>query len=316
MIALTSCGPGLAVVVRPDTDLAIPGWATTAFGASWRSCFQSLMFMLVFSFMILGGRNGVDFLPRRDYAYFVGSDGRLPMMATMATTPTSAPSSTCSPAARNWKSYFRRPDRPLPRQRRAGGRRRPRRHDPRALPGDASVAGSAWSPTRGSPAGSRRSAPASCRPAAGSRSARSTALREARSSTPSSTSTCWSTSRTTAPSWPAPRARLRPGGHVVVLSPAHQWLFTPFDEAIGHHRRYTKATLRRHWPPRASNGPAVLPRLGRHARLAGQSALPPRRDAQPRRSPSGTGSWCRLSRVVDPLLGYSAGKSVLGVWRK
>ena len=38
--------------------------------------------------------------------------------------------------------------------------------------------------------------------------------------------------------------RLRPGGHLVVLAPAHQWLFTPFDVAIGHYRRYTRPTLR------------------------------------------------------------------------
>src|SRR5206468_4391930 len=33
-------------------------------------------------------------------------------------------------------------------------------------------------------------------------------------------------------------AHLRPGGRVIVLSPAHQWLFTAFDGAIGHFRRY------------------------------------------------------------------------------
>jgi 2-polyprenyl-3-methyl-5-hydroxy-6-metoxy-1,4-benzoquinol methylase len=27
------------------------------------------------------------------------------------------------------------------------------------------------------------------------------------------------------------------GGHVIVLAPAHQWLYTPFDEAVGHYRR-------------------------------------------------------------------------------
>ncbi|NIQ14480.1 MAG: methyltransferase type 12, partial [Candidatus Dadabacteria bacterium] len=32
-------------------------------------------------------------------------------------------------------------------------------------------------------------------------------------------------------------------GTLIILSPAHQWLFSEFDEAIGHHRRYTKATL-------------------------------------------------------------------------
>src|SRR5688572_8610626 len=38
-------------------------------------------------------------------------------------------------------------------------------------------------------------------------------------------------------------SHLKPGGFLVVLSPAHQFLYTPFDEAIGHHRRYNKQTL-------------------------------------------------------------------------
>src|SRR5205085_6116702 len=44
-------------------------------------------------------------------------------------------------------------------------------------------------------------------------------------------------------------AHLRPGGRIVVLSPAHQWLFTPFDAAIGHFRRYTRPMLRAISPP-------------------------------------------------------------------
>ena len=45
-------------------------------------------------------------------------------------------------------------------------------------------------------------------------------------------------------------ARLvRPGGHICCLSPAHQWLFTPFDEAIGHYRRYTRAGFAAIGPP-------------------------------------------------------------------
>lgn len=40
-------------------------------------------------------------------------------------------------------------------------------------------------------------------------------------------------------------ARLvRPGGHIVVLSPAYQWLFSEFDKNIGHLRRYNKRSLR------------------------------------------------------------------------
>ena len=37
--------------------------------------------------------------------------------------------------------------------------------------------------------------------------------------------------------------RLAPGGKLIVLAPAHQFLFSPFDEAIGHFRRYTRKTL-------------------------------------------------------------------------
>src|SRR5262249_27698172 len=37
---------------------------------------------------------------------------------------------------------------------------------------------------------------------------------------------------------------LRPGGHVIVLSPAHPFLYSNFDAAIGHQRRYTKMSLR------------------------------------------------------------------------
>lgn len=33
---------------------------------------------------------------------------------------------------------------------------------------------------------------------------------------------------------------LRPGGHALVLVPAHDWLFSAADEALGHHMRYTR----------------------------------------------------------------------------
>ena len=42
----------------------------------------------------------------------------------------------------------------------------------------------------------------------------------------------------------AATARLRPNGTLVVLSPAHSWLFSAFDAAIGHYRRYSPRGLR------------------------------------------------------------------------
>jgi hypothetical protein len=40
-------------------------------------------------------------------------------------------------------------------------------------------------------------------------------------------------------------AHLASGGHVVVLSPAFNHLYSPFDEAIGHHRRYARKDAKR-----------------------------------------------------------------------
>ena len=36
---------------------------------------------------------------------------------------------------------------------------------------------------------------------------------------------------------------LEPGGHAIILVPAHMWLYGPCDEAIGHERRYTQVEL-------------------------------------------------------------------------
>jgi glycosyltransferase involved in cell wall biosynthesis len=74
MIALDLAALAMTLIVRLTTDLAIPGWATTAFGVLLIILLQATMFLFVFSFMILAGRNAASFLPLRDYAYFVGSE--------------------------------------------------------------------------------------------------------------------------------------------------------------------------------------------------------------------------------------------------
>lgn len=74
MIALDLAALAATLAIRLTTDLAIPGWATTAFGVLLVILLQATMFLFVFSFMILAGRNAAGFLPLRDYAYFVGSE--------------------------------------------------------------------------------------------------------------------------------------------------------------------------------------------------------------------------------------------------
>lgn len=111
-------------------------------------------------------------------------------------------------------------------------------------------------------------------------------------------------------------SRLRPGGFLIALSPAHQWLFTPFDRAIGHCRRYTRASLGGLIPPNLRLVRLdYLDAVGFFASLANRLLL---RQAMP--TPKQVAFWdnvlVRLSAGVDPLLGHRAGKSVLAVWQR
>jgi SAM-dependent methyltransferase len=111
-------------------------------------------------------------------------------------------------------------------------------------------------------------------------------------------------------------ARLRPGGRVIVLSPAHQFLYTPFDAAIGHFRRYNRSSLRKISPPGVQvERLFYLDACGIAASTMNKLLL---RQSMPTKSQLAV--WDRwiipVSRVVDPLLMYSLGKSVVGVWRK
>jgi SAM-dependent methyltransferase len=111
-------------------------------------------------------------------------------------------------------------------------------------------------------------------------------------------------------------AHLRPGGTLIVLAPAHQWLFTPFDEAIGHHRRYSKRTL-----AAAGPGGLRLERLG-YLDAAGLLASTANRLLLNRRMPTPQqihfwDSWLVPCSVrLDRWLRHAVGKSVLAVWRR
>ncbi len=111
-------------------------------------------------------------------------------------------------------------------------------------------------------------------------------------------------------------SRLRAGGALVVLSPAHQWLYTPFDKAIGHYRRYTKSMLRALQPPGLRLSRLFyLDSAGLFASLANRLVL---RQSMPTENQILT--WDRaivpVSRLTDRLLGFQFGKTVVAVWIK
>jgi hypothetical protein len=104
------------------------------------------------------------------------------------------------------------------------------------------------------------------------------------------------------------------GGRLIVLAPAHQCLFSPFDEAIGHQRRYNRSSL-------GAIGPIgchlkmmrELDCVGLFASLSNKLLL---RQAVPTQKQ--IEAWDRfivpISRRIDPLTGYLLGKSICAVW--
>ena len=110
--------------------------------------------------------------------------------------------------------------------------------------------------------------------------------------------------------------RLLPGGRLIVMSPAHSWLFSPFDAAIGHVRRYSRSSLAAAVPRHLRcETLLLLDSVGMMLSLANRILL---RRAMP--TERQVLFWDRkvvpVSRIVDRLLRYRVGKSVLGIWRR
>jgi SAM-dependent methyltransferase len=109
--------------------------------------------------------------------------------------------------------------------------------------------------------------------------------------------------------------RLREGGQLIVLAPAHHWLFSPFDEAIGHFRRYSRRSLVAIGPSNLQLVRAFyLDSLGLFVSLANRLALRARypTEAQIR-------VWDRMipiSRLLDRLTGQRLGKTVVAIWKR
>ena len=109
---------------------------------------------------------------------------------------------------------------------------------------------------------------------------------------------------------------LNTGGYIVVLSPAFTYLFSPFDKAIGHYRRYNRKMLRDIIP---SGLQLVANRyydtVGYFAALMNKWVL---RQKYP--TVNQVRFWDKwmvpVSKVTDKLCLHSFGKSIIAVWKK
>lgn len=110
--------------------------------------------------------------------------------------------------------------------------------------------------------------------------------------------------------------RLSPGGNLVVLAPAHQFLFSALDEAVGHFRRYNAHSLTALSPPgcrlRAS---LMLDSAGFFASLANAALLHTSVPSE-RQIRMWDGCLVPISRVLDRCTGHRFGKTVVAVWSR
>ncbi len=108
---------------------------------------------------------------------------------------------------------------------------------------------------------------------------------------------------------------LRLNGNLIILAPAHNWLYSPFDKAIGHYRRYNKKSLKAIIPSKLKlKRIAYLDSLGLLVSCGNKFFL---RQANPQKEQ--IAFWDNiiipLSIIFDRILCYALGKSILGIWR-
>lgn len=108
---------------------------------------------------------------------------------------------------------------------------------------------------------------------------------------------------------------LAPNGYLIVLVPANQFLFSPFDRAIGHYRRYNRRMLRQ-----AAPGGLLLKKMvyldsaGFMASVVNKLFL---RQSYPtmEQVKMWDSTLIPLSKIGDAVIGHSIGKSLIGIWQ-
>jgi len=109
---------------------------------------------------------------------------------------------------------------------------------------------------------------------------------------------------------------LNPGGRLIVMSPAHNWLFSELDHLAGHYRRYSKKAISELTP----EGMELV--QIKFIDSAGIAASVANKLFLKRSTPSAEQIviWdqvlIRISRWLDFFLFYKVGKSVLVTWQK
>lgn len=110
-------------------------------------------------------------------------------------------------------------------------------------------------------------------------------------------------------------SHLKPEGTIIILVPAHEWLFSDFDSKIGHFRRYNKTTL-------CSILPKTLKKIwlgyldSLSVFLSWGNKLILRQNMPTEKQISfWDNNILPLSKTTDRIIRFSFGKSLLGIWK-
>lgn len=109
---------------------------------------------------------------------------------------------------------------------------------------------------------------------------------------------------------------LQPGGHLIIVVPAFNFLYSPFDKAIGHVTRYDRGLLRSQLPPAFRRiRSRYLDSVGSVLSLGNKLLL---RQKAP--TIAQINFWDKriipISRITDRLVGHGFGRSLVAVYRK
>lgn len=105
-------------------------------------------------------------------------------------------------------------------------------------------------------------------------------------------------------------------GHLIVLVPAHQFLYSPFDKAIGHYRRYNKKMLRAAGPDALQlQSLKYLDSTGLMASMVNKFFL---KQSYPtlQQIKFWDNVMVPFSKVTDIITAHRLGKTLIGIWKK
>ena len=109
---------------------------------------------------------------------------------------------------------------------------------------------------------------------------------------------------------------LKTNGYIIVLSPAHNFLYSPFDKSVGHYRRYCKKTMINATPSTLKLQELFyLDSVGLILSLANKLRL-----TSPIPTLKQINFWdsriIPISRILDKVFGYRVGKTIIGIYQK